>query len=147
MSSFIYFISQDNPLPFEVIKKAQSLHFSISDVTEYVKDKKLGCNYYECNAAVICLGPSKSDINWKNPYHSRKLSSTDFYFWICEEFKKLGNFKYIDVFEDGTKCDTGYYEKYFDKCKKIDITYIDFCSSLVIANLSLESDVLYNVIV
>ena len=46
MSSFIYFISQDNPLPFEVIKKAQSLHFSISDVTEYVKDKKLGCNYY-----------------------------------------------------------------------------------------------------
>ncbi|WP_313233757.1 hypothetical protein [Tissierella praeacuta] len=43
--------------------------------------------------------------------------------WLIKEFKKLGKFKFIVVWEDNSKCDTGYYEKFFKICKK---EYINF---------------------
>lgn len=146
MSFFSYFMSE-NPLPVEVTEKARSMHFSLSDITKFVKDARANFKYYNFDPASIYIPSTNFKLNRKDPYSCRSLSLDDFYKWIINEFRQNGNFKYIQFMEDNTKIVNGLYEEYFEKCKQEDIQLSKFFPELINSEYSLKYDVLYNVIV
>lgn len=145
MSFISYFVSK-KPLPESTIKKAHDMHFSLNDITMFVKDAPTSNYKYYCfDPASIYITSTKFSFIRENPYDWRGLTLEAFYEWICEEFKQTGDFEYIQFFEDNTKIVYDCYEQYFKKCKQKDIKLSLFLEALPKTN-ALEDDTFYRVI-
>jgi hypothetical protein len=143
MSLFYYFISE-RQLPSQVIDRAHSIHYSLEDVTRYVRDARKGYWYYNCDPVSIYTTNTRG-INIKEILKHRYSQESNYLLWMAEEFNKLGSFKFIRVWEDNTKCGTGYYERFFRRCKQQNMDFMNFCFCLASNERGLEDDVLYTV--
>ncbi|HOJ11069.1 MAG TPA: hypothetical protein PK733_10815 [Clostridiales bacterium] len=143
MSVFYYYISKKQ-LPSQVIEKAHSINYSLNEITRFVKDAKKGYCYYNCDPVSVYISTTKA-VNINEIINYRHTKENNYLLWLAEEFRRLGYFNFIRVWEDNTKCDTGYYEAFFKKCKHTKISYIDFCWCLASNERGLEDDVLYKV--
>jgi hypothetical protein len=144
MSIFYYYISY-RPLPEEVIERAHSMHYSIDNATKYVKDPIANHYYYSCDPVSIY---TSKDYRVKGHaieeiFSKRNSIESNFLLWTAVEFNKLGDFKFIRMLEDGSRCDTGFFESFFESCIHEPITYMDFSWSLASYERGLETDVLY----
>lgn len=140
MSRFYYFISKKK-LPSHVIERAHSIYHSLDDVTRYVKDAKKGYWYYNCDPVSVYI--TDWNVNLEEALAFRQSQENNYLMWMTEEFKRLGYFEFIRVWEDNTKCGTGYHEAFFRKCKHQRISYMDFCWCLASSERGLLDDVLY----
>ena len=90
-SFFSYFITE-KPLPTDILKKIRTMHFSLSDITRYVKDARGDLYYYDFEPATIYIPSTKFTVDRSNPYDCRITTLDEFYKWILNEFKKNGDF-------------------------------------------------------
>ena len=143
MSLFYYFVSH-RPLPNSIIQQAHSNNFSIKDVTKYVKDAKRDHFYYNCDPFAIYIEEDEFDIY--EIISKRKLQENDFLLRLSYEFSKLGNFHFIRMWEDNTRCATGYFEAFFQKCSHHYMLLQDFCKALEKDEKGIETDIYYTII-
>lgn len=142
MSLFHYFITH-GPLSCELIETAHAMHYSLDEVTKYVKKPRRGHRYYLCDPGSIYI--TTWNINWKEINEKRIMTEEEFLMWVAEECKKLGYFEFIKVWEDNTKCVDGKHEQFFSQCKHKALQYNDFCQRLFGYGSSLVEDVVYRV--
>lgn len=142
MSLFYYFISH-KPLPNSIIEQFHSNHYSIENVTQYVKDAKKDHYYYNCNPFAIYIDEDLDDIN--EIISNRQLQENNLLLSISYEFSNLGNFQFIRMLEDGTRCDTGHYEAFFQKCRHDYMLFRDFCKALENREEGIATDIYYTI--
>jgi len=143
MSRYYHFITKEE-IPLKVIAQSILLQYRLDNVTKYVKDSKPGYIYYLCSPG---MRANNKDIeNYEVlyddlPFHDdtygcRYISEYiyrfgdipeyKFLYWCMQELYKLRFFKFINVWEDGTKCSPGYHEDFFSRCNRIEIDFNSF---------------------
>lgn len=146
MSIFYYFIS-NKPLSNSKIDNFHLNHYSICDVTSYDKDARRGYFYYSCNPASIYFNEydAVDKLNILDILHKRETLEENVLSDIASEFSKLGDFEFIRMWEDTTRCDTGYHEAFFRKCIHDTMSYSNFCESLLNYEKGIEDDIYYSI--
>lgn len=129
MSIFYYFISK-NGLTKETFEKSYLMNTKLVEITEYVLDQKPGNKYYNCDPSVRVRVIGDSEVDSKQLPLRENYADSEYLIWLAEEFYKLGSFRFIRVWEDNYKCDSGYYEGFFAKCEHRQIKFDDFSLKL-----------------
>lgn len=144
MSLFYYFVST-KPLPDSVIEQAHMSHHSIDDITKYVKDAKEGHYYYDCNPGAVYINDDEgvSRINFEEIISRRMSGEDNVLLNISKKFSRLGNFYFIKMWEDTKRCDTGYFEAFFQQCRHDYMSFEEFCKALENKEMGIETDVFY----
>ncbi|GEM_PF-1994612 len=126
MSRFFYIITKEK-LPFKAIAHSHLMDFSLEDITKYVEDAQSDYIYYLCTPYV--LSPKDEyEAYSKDLLLTGDVEVYQYFSWLIHEFLKIGSFKFIKVWEDNTKCDDGYCETFFNKCKHIKLDFNTFKS-------------------
>lgn len=143
MSRLYHFITNEE-IPLKVIAQSILMHYPLENVTRYVKDSKPGYIYYFCTPGMITFNKDVEnyemlydDLPFNNATYGCKyiseyiyrfgcISEYKFFYWCIQELYKLGSFKFINVWEDGTKCSPGYHEDFFGRCNRIEIDFNSF---------------------
>lgn len=143
MSIFYYFITKEE-VPLKIIAQSALMNFPLENITKYVKDSKPGYIYYLCTPGVISNKDKYEIFDDELPfsddiYGCRYISEYIYRFgyipeyqyfsWCIHEFYKLGPFKFIAVYENGTKCNQGYFEDFFSRCNHIKVDFNSFKES------------------
>jgi hypothetical protein len=132
-------------LPERVVECAHSMHYSLENVTQYVEDSRENYFYYNCDPVSI-YSSKDYRVNWNRideVIEKRNSIESNFLLWTAVEFNKLGDFEFIRMWEDNTRCDTGFFEAFFKKCRHQKIPYMDFSWSLASCERGIETDVMY----
>ncbi|WP_353094948.1 hypothetical protein [Tissierella praeacuta] len=124
MSRFYHIVTKEE-LPFKVIAQSRIMRFLLEENVNYIYDAKPGYRYYNCTPWVLS-NTSKLEKYKEDLPLCENFGEHEYFMWLIKEFKKLGNFKFIVVWEDNSKCATGYYEKFFKTCEKEYISFDKF---------------------
>jgi len=143
MSRFYHFITKEE-IPLKVIAQSILMRYPLENVTRYVKDSKKGYTYYLCSPGMRPFNkdvekyemlyddlPFSDDIYGckyisEYIYRFEYIPEHKYFYWCMHELHKLGPFKFIPVWEDGTKCSPGYHEEFFNMCNHIEIDFNSF---------------------
>lgn len=142
MSIFYCFISS-KPLPKSAILRAYSIHYSLSNITKYVRDAKENHFYYDCNPAAIYTTEPIYDID--KIISVRETMESNYLLWLAKEFARLGEYRFIRLSEDNAKCQTGHFETYFQKCRNDYMSYSEFYECIMNDEEGIETDVIYTI--
>lgn len=101
------------------------MYFQLVENVKYIYDAKPGYSYYDLTPGVVpTLG--QVELDKEVLPLNENFSEHEYFIWLIKEFKKLGDFKFIALWEDNSKCATGYYERFFETCEKKHVTFDEF---------------------
>ncbi|WFA08969.1 hypothetical protein [Tissierella sp. Yu-01] len=123
--SLFYHIVTKGKLPERTLLHSRMMHFLLKENANYIYDAKPGYNYYDLTPGVI-PSISQSEIDNEVLPLREYFREHEYFIWLIKEFKKLGDFRFIALWEDNSKCATGYYERFFKTCEKKYVTFDEF---------------------
>lgn len=120
--SLFYHIITKGQLPEKTLLHSSMMYFLLEENIKYIYDAKPGYSYYNLTPGVI-PSISQDEIDKEILPLRENFHEHEYFSWLIKEFEKLGDFKFIALWEDNSKCATGYYESFFETCEKKYVTF------------------------